>query len=224
MTRDELRKKAESLRTEGKSYGDISRELGVAKSTLSYWFNTTSCYLGTSEKQLKHLVKARVLARKAISKKQILKASLLQEKVSLDFKKESLKDIFTKKIALSMLYWAEGTKHKKVGGLTFTNTDPMLIKVFVSLLYQTFNIDLSKIKLRLAIHYYHNEEKCKIFWSNLIGIEVSQFTKTYLKPRGLTKKFRQNFMGICFVYYPNGDIRKEILEIGSQYCNQISLS
>lgn len=223
MTRDELRKKAELLRTEGKSYGDIYRALGVAKSTLSYWFNTTSCYLGTSEKQLKHLTKGRVIARKAIYEKQILKTSLLQEKVCLDFKKENLKDNFTKKIALSMLYWAEGTKHKKVGGLTFTNTDPILIKAFVSLLRQTFNIDLAKIKLRLAIHHYHNEEKCKVFWSNLIGIKINQFTKTYLKPRSLTRKFRQNFMGICFVYYPNGDIRKEILEIGRQYCSQISL-
>ncbi len=223
MVRKELRRQAEKLRDDGKSYQDISRELGVAKSTLSYWFNTTSHYLDTSEKQLEHLKRARILALEAIQDKQTKKRLDLEKSVTLDFSARDINSLFTKKIALSMLYWAEGTKHKRAGGLTFTNTDPMLIKTFVSLLKTVFDIDLSKIRLRLAIHSYHNEKECKIFWSNLTGIELDQFNKTYLKPRSLTKKFRQNFMGICFVYYPNGGIRKEILEIGRQYCSHISL-
>ncbi len=205
------------------SYGSISRELGVAKSTLSYWFSSTSHYLSTSEKQLEHLKRARTLSTASIFKKSAKKKLILQEKITNELIDFNPFDVFSKKIALSMLYWAEGTKHKKAGGLTFTNTDPMLIQVFISLLKQVYNIDLGRIKLRLAIHSYHNETECKEFWSNLIGININQFNKTYIKPRSTSKKFRENFRGICFVYYPNSDIRKEILEIGRQFCQKISL-
>ncbi len=221
MIREELKTKAELLRLMGRSYGNISKELNVAKSTLSYWFSRTSGYIGTSEKQIEHLRKARILSRLSLVQRGEKRYVALQKKVLENFSHRDSIEIFTKKIALSMLYWAEGTKHKKTGGLTFTNTDPMLIKVFASLLCQTFDIDKSKIKLRLAIHDYHNEKECKEFWSNLIGINPDQFHKTYLKPRSVTKKFRENFRGICFVYYPNSDIRREILEIGKQFCDYI---
>lgn len=222
MTREKLRKKAEILRSEGKSYGDISRELGVAKSTLSYWFSSDSNFSVTSEKQLKHLEKARVLSALSLKKRGEKRTKEIERKVSEEFIKESSEQL-TRKIALSMLYWAEGAKSKGISGMTFANTDPMLIDTFVSLLEHSYQIKRDRIKVRLHIHSYHNEDTCKKFWSNLIKINLCQFNKTYIKPRSITKKFRENFMGICFVYYPNSDIRREVLEIGKQFCRQVSL-
>lgn len=224
MVKNEKREKAEEMRAQGKSYGEISKELGVAKSTLSYWFSKTSGFDVTSDKQKEHLKKARAFAHIAIKKRCNKRDTDLKERITVDFSKISIIDSFTKKVALSMLYWAEGSKGKRGGGPNFANTDPMLISAYVSLLEQSFEIDRSKIKIRLHIHSYHNENKCKEFWSSLIGINMNQFNKTFVKPRGITKKFRENFMGICFVYYPNSDIRREILEIGRQFCGLVSLS
>ena len=54
----------------------------------------------------------------------------------------------------------------------------------------------------------------KKIWSKELNIPLNQFTKTSIKKRSKTKKFRKNFAGICFIYYGNSKIRKELLELG----------
>lgn len=114
------------------------------------------------------------------------------------------------KALLSMLYWAEGSKGRK-DIVTFANTDPQLTKLFIYLLRNSFVLDESKLRVRVHLHYYHNENKVKKFWSKLLRIPISQFGKTYWKKRGENKIYRKNMAGICFVRYNSLALKEEIM-------------
>jgi len=66
--------------------------------------------------------------------------------------------------------------------------------------------------MRLHLHHYHDEEKSKKYWSELTGIPTNKIGKIYWKKESNSgKRFRQNFMGICFVRYNNAQILRELI-------------
>ena len=69
---------------------------------------------------------------------------------------------------LSGIYWGEGNKHE----LNLINSDPNLIKVFVSCLY---DIGITKKQLKINLRLYDDiDKKCAIlFWSRLLDIRTS---------------------------------------------------
>ncbi len=103
-----------------------------------------------------------------------------------------------------------------MSGMKFANSDPKLAKFFIQLLRNTFLINEKKFRISLYLHHYHKESVCKKFWSDTLQVPQSQFYKTYWKKRGKGKKYRKNFMGVCFIYYSDSNIRKEIMEVCSQ--------
>lgn len=201
------------LRHEGLSYGDISKKMGgIAKSTLCEWIGEIKRpgYI-TKEDMLNHLKSIQPLAVAVLKKQRERRLEIISKRVKnevdaykLSENKEYLQSV------LSMLYWAEGSKGR--GHLTFANTDPKLSLLFLTLLRKSYSIDESKLRVRLHLHYYHPIKKIKLFWSSLLGIPLTKFGKIYHKPRSKTRKFRQNFAGICFITYYSEDLRFEILD------------
>lgn len=202
---------------EGKSYREITEIFGVPKSTISTWFGKTLKQPMDRKTMMEHLMGARKLAVIAIKKKwdkiRQDENKLITEKVRQEMSTYPLNNIGFCKSMLSMLYWAEGAKYEGVSGLYFVNTDPLLMKFYITLLRKCYTIDEKKFKVRIHVHYYHSIKKVKQFWSETLNIPLERFGKIYIKKRSKTKKFRRNFMGICFVYYSGSKIRKELLEI-----------
>lgn len=68
---------------------------------------------------------------------------------------------------LSMLYWAEGHQNN---GLTFTNTNPEMVRLFIELLEKCFGI--KKDRLLITIRYFTgmDRNKCLTHWSKVTGI------------------------------------------------------
>lgn len=203
----------EQWRKGGKTYSEITRRFNVPKSTLSTWLNKKYKGMYSQEKQLAHLAKARPLALAAIQRRIEKGNRLIRERVSKEIKTYPLAEIGLQKSLLASLYWAEGAKHAKMSGLVFANTDPKMIELFATLLRKCYKVDEKRFRMRLHLHYYHPVKKTKSFWSNLANIPLSQFNKIYLKRRSKTKRFRRNFMGICFLKYSDSNIRKELLSI-----------
>jgi hypothetical protein len=117
---------------------------------------------------------------------------------------------------LAMLYSAEGARHKGVSGLKFANTDPKMAQLYVILLRKCYKLDETKFRIFLHLHYYHDIKKSRNFWSKSLNVPLNQFGKVYIKKRSKTKRFRKNFMGICFISYLDSNIRKEVMEIFEQ--------
>lgn len=206
------RARAELLRKQGLTYAQISDQLGIAKSTLSTWFHAPVTPK-TREKQLTHLARIRVLARAARKANQERAYKKLREQIKQELHGAPLRHLSVQKMLLGCLYWAEGAKHRGVSGLKFVNTDPRLALFFITLLRTCFPLNEQRFRIRLHLHEYHNQRKCTLFWSKLLSVPRTQFGKVYIKQRNEVRRFRENFMGICFITYLDSTIRKEIMEL-----------
>ena len=94
------------------------------------------------------------------------------------------------KVAGAMLYWGEGTKHGNV--VSFANSDPEMIQVFMAFLRRICGVHESR--LRVCIHYYedHDLKALTAFWSNVTGVPVTQFHKAHLHKKRETGTYRNS--------------------------------
>ncbi len=216
-----IKKMVRLERIRGKTYRELTKMFGIPKSTLSYWFGDTLGHPYDRSQQLNHLMRIRPLARAAIQKKIQDKHEILRIKLEKEIKQYPIENVGTLKLFLAALYWAEGAKNDRASGAIFVNTDPSLCKLYITLLRKCYNIDESRFRIRLHLHYYHGIKKTRRFWSNLLKVSEEKFGKIYIKSRSKTKKFRKNFGGICFIRYTDSDLRRELLEISKQFCELI---
>lgn len=86
------------------------------------------------------------------------------------------------KVAGVMLYWGEGTKSR--GTVALSNSNPMIIKIFLKFLRNICGIDNSR--LHATIHYYEDQDLSTLlnFWSEKTLIPPIQFYKPYLHIKG----------------------------------------
>ena len=213
------KEKVKQLLLNGKSYSEIGKLLSVPKSTISTWFGKTLKRPIDKQARLEHFARIHKLASIALKKKWERKrkeeTQLIKAKIKKELGDYPFDNIGFYKSLLAMLYWAERSRSGKVSGTKLANTDPSLSKLYVTLLRGCYNIDETKFKIGLYIHYYHSIKKVKNFWSKTLNIPIAQFNKVYIKKRSKTKRFKKNFAGICFIYYGDSNIRKELIEIGS---------
>ena len=205
----ETKQKVKNLRKKGYSIGWIARECSISKSTVHEWVRTMSgareyARLG-KERWIREIQPLGALGQR---KKRENKIAKIVEEVNQEITQLKITpDI--KKAVLSALYWAEGTKGR--GMLKFTNTDPRLMLLFITLLREGYDIDETKFRIRMHLHWYHKERLTRRFWSDLLKIPRKQFNKTYWKKRSKEKVFRRNIGGICFLGYNSDDLRERIL-------------
>lgn len=217
---DSIKQKAKLLRKEGHSYGVLSKELKIPRSTLHQWVHGIKRPVKFAKLDRLRWIKEiqplgaqgnhmrrenNVLMIISNTKNEIAKLQISQE---------------IKKTVLSALYWAEGTKVR--GGLCFANTDPRLIALFINLLRSCYKLDENKFRVRLHLHYYHRVKKIKKFWSKLLNIPTTQFEKIYRKSRNKEKAFRKNFGGICFVRYHSVYLKEKIVQYGYAFGEKIT--
>lgn len=217
----EVKNSAIKLRRADFSYNEISRQTGIPKSTLNNIFEPLRL-TGVRAKfdTQKHLKKIHVMAMAKIKKNRQERLAIIRQAVVKEVSENLLvSNQFYGRSLLAMLYWAEGSKTR--GSLDFVNTDPFLMLFYLTLLRQTYNIDEEKLRVRLHLHHYHDVEKTKKFWSELLKIPLSKFGKIYIKQRSQTKKFRQNFAGICFVRYHDEKLRNQILNTGEEIATTV---
>lgn len=199
--------RAVELRLRGFSLGEIAKTLSIAKSTASLWLKSVE--LG---QQAKEILEAKRLGarQKALESNRLRREHIynqLLDKAKTELTQVDLTDPAICKLLCAFLYWAEGNKTGY--RFAFTNSDPQMIKTFLMLLRRAFILDEKKFSALVHVHEYHNEIKIKEFWSNITGIPLSQFTKSYLKPH--TKIIvRQGYPGTVRVAYYDSRIVNEL--------------
>lgn len=211
----------ERLRKAGKTYAEIRKIHPIPKSTLSVWLGEKYAGIFDEKAQAEHLKKIRLLSAAKLRRDKIARDMVHAARGTATAQILPTENIEFQKALLSMLYWAEGTKHKATCTLTFANTDPRLVLLYISMLRNCFEIDEKKIRIRLHIHYYHKKKETRRYWSKLLNVPENQFGKLWIKPRSKTKKFRQNFKGICIVKYGGVGLFKEVLALGEAICDRV---
>lgn len=199
------------LREEGKSLKDIAKILKIAKSTASYWLTgkKNKGAFGTMSRT-EWLATIRPLSHKAAKLRREQQLKLNSKKIQRELENYN-PDLLTKKAILTSLYWAEGSKTNN-GTINFANTDSHLIRLFITLFRQCYPLNEDKFRMRLHLHPYHDEIIAKNYWSNLTHIPIEKIGKIYWKKEPNSgKRFRENFMGICFVRYNSAEILRDLI-------------
>ncbi len=217
---EEIKRRVLELGNLGNTYAQIQKKYLVPKSTLSFWFSRADRKQDRT-RQLAHLRIARIASIKAKNRQ---KASRIKEAEDTARRVATRVPILQEAIGkalLAMLYWAEGGKTD--GSMKFTNTDPELILVFISLLRKYYKIDESRFRIGLLVHYYHDRSKTRQFWSEKLQIPTTQFWKIYLKPRsGKKRNYKRNFYGICNLHYSSSAIQRELIALGKEISLQVA--
>jgi len=206
----EKKEKALKLRQKGYSIKEISEVVDISKSTASLWVRTLKL-----NKKAASILKSKRLAgyRKAVIYFQ--KRARKEENQNLLNAEQIInninKDINHCKLYCALLYWCEGGKSDK-DGIKFINSDPILIKTFLTLFRKSFIVDEKKFRALMHLHNYHDEELQKNFWSKVSEIPQSQFYKTFLKNNS-GKNIRNNYPGCLAVSYNDRAMARRIRAI-----------
>jgi len=171
--------KAISLRKRGNSYNEISKILGVPKSTLSLWLRDIKMLPEVEKIFLDRIRKKWSKSITDFNKKQGEIAKEKSEKrkqiAMKDIRRISKRELMLIGIAL---YWAEGHK-KSRWSLRFTNSDPSMIRLIMRFFREICKIPEDKMKAAVQIHPNTTSKKAINYWSKISGISRNNFNKTY---------------------------------------------
>lgn len=202
--------KAFELRKSGKSYREIRDEMRIPLATLSDWFRGETWSQDTRKRltaaaQIHHT--ARIVELDKVRGEHLRKIyEEARAEAREDLKSYRYNPLF---IAGLMLYWGEGDKATK-SSVRLSNSDPLLVKLYVDFLEKVCRIPSEKIKAQMLIYPDIDRESNLRFWSFATGIPLSRFTKSVLiEGRHKTKKLGQ---GVCTIVVSNSYFKAKMLE------------
>ncbi len=192
-----------SLRKKGSSIKEIASQLGISVATSSLWCSS----IPLSQKALEIIEtkkgNALMLANKALH--------IIRQKhrnaMAIQLRKEAESIQYTRalcRLLCALFIWTEGGKSEKYR-VSFTNSDPKMIRTFVALFRRGFRVDETKFRGLLHIHEYHNEADMLQFWSSMTNIPAHQFTKSYRKPH-TGKRIREGYKGSVHITYYDSNV------------------
>jgi predicted transcriptional regulator len=199
--------KSIKLRKRGYSVNEIVNNIGVSKSSVSVWVRNVVLSENSKKRLLTKIKSGQLIS--AENKR-------IKTKLIMDFYKKEAYRRLSKfniegigKFICALIYYCEGAKDK-TGGVSFTNSDPKLIKVFLMLLRNNYDIDESKFRICMHLHEYHNFKKQMEFWSKVTKIKKEQFIKPYNKPN-TSKRIKDGYQGCLAIKYHSSHIQKQLL-------------
>ena len=175
----EEKKEAIRLRKEGWSIKDINKKLRVSKSSVSFWVREIELTPKQKLELSKKGIRKEVIEKRRITrlKNENARRQIIIDQAKKEIKHLSLRDLF---LIGTALYWAEGGKTK--GIVRFSNSDPKIIQIIMRFFKEVCEISPCKFKGHIHIHPHLDCKKAEKYWSNISGIPLAQFYKSYQKP------------------------------------------
>lgn len=172
--------KARELRKEGKSLNEISTLLGVSKASVSIWVRD----IELTQRQ-RAALNANGFSVDAIEKRRInrIQNTLVRHRGVMDVAKGKIdtispRDLFFIGVAL---YWGEGGKARG-GQARLANSDPKLVKMMMRFFREICEVPEEKFRGHIHTFSHLNVKSAEKYWSEISGIPLTQFFKTYSKP------------------------------------------
>jgi transposase len=205
--KDHLRARAIEMREEGKSVNDIAAELGVAKSTVFLWVRHMPVDEVERSRQRREHSKLMTDAQWAAyrERRDARRAATHAEAAAV------VGELTDRELMLlgAAIYWCEGRKAKPWNPderIQFTNSDPMLLDVFLRFL-ESLGCDRSSLTYRVSIHESADQERAVDWWIKRLNLPRERFKRTTLK-RHLPRTNRRNtgvdYHGCLVVNVPKG--------------------
>jgi hypothetical protein len=188
-----LKQKAIQLRTQGKSYLEIQKEIHVAKSTLSFWLKDLILSNEVKEKISRRGKQISIQALIKRNKKQTLIARQKASDIRSRFSKEILKIEKSELFLLGLgLYLGEGYKRGAEGSkwkcVDIANSDPDIIQIMMRFFRECCDVKETDFRLYLSLHDQEKETFVRDFWIQKTGLNKANFIKTSFVISSSSKK------------------------------------
>lgn len=117
------------------------------------------------------------------------------------------------KLLGTTLYWAEGYKTEKSAGIDFANSDVSMTLIFLQFLRAVCHVNESRLRVLLYSHDIEKIDQQISYWSKLLRIPKSQFTKPYIAQSsgGLEKKSKMPY-GLVHLRYADKKLLWQVLQ------------
>lgn len=205
VPKTEEKERAILLRKEGFSYSEVLKQIPVAKSTLSLWLRS----VGLSKRQKQRLTQKKLDSIKRGWLKWHQKRVDLVNKLRNEAKSE-IKDLTNKDLWLIgvALYWAEGAKEKEYRPgqqVQFSNSDPLMIRVFLKWLKDVIKVKEDEIKHEIYIHENskNNIKSVIKYWAEIANTDIDKIKQhVYFKRNKLStnrKNINDKYFGLLRV-------------------------
>lgn len=188
-----------SLRKAGASMGEIARKINVSKGSISLWVrNVELTPAQRKQLSLNGRTKDSIEKRRATR----LKNETTRRQIIIDVARKEIRQLTEVELRLVgiMLYWAEGGKTQR-SLVRFSNSDPEMIKIMMAFFRRICKIPERKFRGHIHIHPHLDYRKSEKYWSNISGVPLNQFYKTYRKMNVASTHKRDNLpMGTFDIY------------------------
>ena len=178
--------------------GDISKQLKVSKSSVSYWVRNVELTKKQRSKLNKNGHSIEAIEKRRISR--IANTQAKRDVISKTALKEATKLVSNPLWCVGVaLYWGEGGKTQNIARIA--NSDPTVIKMMMTFFRGVCHISEEKFHGHIHTFDHRNVRKAEEYWSNVSGIDKSNFFKTYKKKSSSSKHKRNTLPYGTFQIY-----------------------
>ena len=198
------------LRQEGKSYGEIQRETGISRGTLTAWFKNISWSKHLSEE---HRKKNRGASKERMERLNMVRKLKLQYQYALIESEAATQYASFKHEPLFwaglMAYAGAGDKRTK-HLLRLSSADCLLHRIFVLFCKKYLGVGDGDFRIALLIDPKASESECREVWERQLPIEQPIFHKTQIIKGNETGKRLQYGVGMSII--SSTSLKKKVLK------------
>ena len=195
----EEQEKAREMRADGRTLLDIATVLGVSKSSVSVWVRDV-------EFEPKP---RRAAAHRRPHAQHIAKLAEIEECNRLGVERIGTLSDKAFLAAGAALYAGEGSKGD--GHVSFANTDPKMMAFFCAWLRRFFEVDESRLRVRVYPHQGLDLDAAEMFWSGITGVPREQFRAPYRAVADPSIRTAKHEHGCAYVGYSCSRTHREIM-------------
>lgn len=203
------KERAVALRSEGLSYSAIEKELGISRSTLSFWLRN---YPWSED------IKVRLRQQALTQSSSRLVAVNRVRKIGFQFQyakaEEAARKEFSKLLKSPafvpgiFIYWTLGDKSGR-GRIKVSNADPSMLRLFLRFLETVCGVKKDRIRLTITSQSDLNNQASEEYWQKELDFKPKNFYKT----RVVRRKSIENKpkYGVCSVEIGDTMLKKKVL-------------
>jgi hypothetical protein len=190
---------ARALRARNRTLADIAQILGVSKSSVSLWVRdvpfTPTLRLRGPQRRRQPLREQKLREIEDLNREGLVRMGMLGDQAFL--------------AAGTALYAGEGSKAD--GEVNFANSDPAMVCFFCAWLRRFFEIDETRLRVRVYLHLGLDLESVEEFWSELTQVPRSQFRKPYRAAPDPSIRRNKHEFGCVYVRYTCSRTHRQIM-------------
>jgi hypothetical protein len=180
---------ARVMRAQNMTLAVIAARLGVSKSSVSLWVRDvpfTPSKRRSGPKRSTHPAQtAKLREIDALNQLGIRRIGTLSDEAFL--------------VAGTALYAGEGSKTD--GNVIFANTDAGMVEFFCAWLRRFFDVDESRLRVRVYLHEGLDLDAAEAHWSAVTGVPRTQFRVAYRAAADATIRTNKHEFGCVYVNY-----------------------